>query len=250
MYHDGRSAEGIVPRDLVYSCRPYRREMRGCTAPRHLRACRHRLVRLDTRVRRARGQLRVPSGVSTSATGGHQRVFPGLFNRYTSSLRALRQALLATLQALAPPSRPTRLRRADARCVTPPIRAAFLALGWPWRWRGRDLLATTTRLHGTTSGLLRVDVIYRRVATISHPLSFRRDSLWRPPAAHAYRAANVSLAMRSAQASRRQAISLTARDHHSTCPMSDPANVQTFLSSDPSTAIRLENLINWWSSLC
>ena len=60
VYHEGRIlAEGVVPRELVYSCRHYRREMRGVArAPRHLRVGRRHRSRPARRrpVRRARGQ--------------------------------------------------------------------------------------------------------------------------------------------------------------------------------------------------
>ena len=40
IYHEGRIlSEGIVPRELVYSCRHFRREMRGLNVPRDIYAC-------------------------------------------------------------------------------------------------------------------------------------------------------------------------------------------------------------------
>ncbi len=60
IYHEGRIlAEGIVPRELVYSCRHYRREMRGVRVHRdtYVSVSGTDLVRLeDGQLRRARGQ--------------------------------------------------------------------------------------------------------------------------------------------------------------------------------------------------
>jgi uncharacterized circularly permuted ATP-grasp superfamily protein len=54
IYHSGRIlSDGIVPRALVYSCRHYRREMRGLNVPRgvYVSVCGTDLVRLPDALR-------------------------------------------------------------------------------------------------------------------------------------------------------------------------------------------------------
>src|SRR5687767_4043762 len=207
IYNDGRIlAEGIVPRELVYSCRHYRREMRGVRVHRdvYVSVAGTDLVRLeDGRFVVLEDNLRVPSGVSYMLANRAvtKRVFPGLFNKYNVRPTAhYGQALLATLRALAPPSRP------DPTIVllTPGVgnsayfEHAFLAreMGIPLV-EGRDLLVHDNHVYmRTTAGLRRVDVIYRRVDDdFLDPLAFRRDShLGVAGLLNAYRAGNVSLA--------------------------------------------------------
>src|SRR5262249_40598167 len=68
IYHDGRIlAEGVVPRELIYSCRHFRREMRGLRVRRdiYISVTGTDLVRLaDGRFAVLEDNLRVPSGVS------------------------------------------------------------------------------------------------------------------------------------------------------------------------------------------
>ncbi len=206
VYHDGRIlSEGIVPRDLVRSCRHYRREMRGVNVHRdiYVSIAGTDLVRLeDGRYVVLEDNLRVPSGVSYMLANREvtKRVFPELFNRYNvKPISHYGQALLATLRALAPPSRP------DPTFVvlTPGVgnsayfEHAFLAreMGVPLV-EGRDLLVHDNIVYmRTTSGLRRVDVIYRRVDDdFLDPLAFRTDShLGVAGLLNAYRAGNVSL---------------------------------------------------------
>src|SRR5258705_8273075 len=188
IYHDGRILEeGVVPRELVYSCRHYRREMRGVSVHRdiYVSIAGTDLVRLeDGRFVVLEDNLRVPSGVSYMLANrqGMKRVFPGLFARYSvSPIADYGQALLATLRTLAP------LNRSDPTVVvlTPGVgnsayfEHAFLAreMGVPLV-EGRDLLTHDNVVYmRTTSGLRRVDVIYRRVDDdFLDPLAFRPDS--------------------------------------------------------------------------
>ena len=111
VYHEGRIlAEGVVPRELVYSCRHYRREMRGVRVHRdaYVSVAGTDLVRLENgRFVVLEDNLRVPSGVSYMLANREmtKRIFPGLFNRYNvRPIAHYGQALLATLRALAPPS--------------------------------------------------------------------------------------------------------------------------------------------------
>src|SRR5712691_1492098 len=206
IYHEGRIlSEGIVPRDLVYSCRHYRREMRGVHVHRgiYVSIAGTDLVRLeDGRFVVLEDNLRVPSGVSYMLANREvmKRVFPGLFARYSvSPIADYGQTLLATLRTLAPPS------RSDPTVVvlTPGVgNSAYFEHAFLAREMGvalvevRDLLAHDNVVYmRTTSGLRRVDVIYRRVDDdFLDPLAFRADSrLGVPGLLNAYRAGNVSL---------------------------------------------------------
>jgi len=207
VYHEERIlAEGIVPRELVYSCRHYRREMRGVRIHRdtYVSIAGTDLVRLqDGQFVVLEDNLRVPSGVSYMLANREvmKRVFPGLFARYNvSPVSDYGQALLATLRTLAPPSRtdPTLVVLTPGVGNSAYFEHAFLAreMGVPLV-EGRDLLTHDNAVYmRTTSGLRRVDVIYRRVDDdFLDPLAFRTDSrLGIPGLLNAYRAGNVSLA--------------------------------------------------------
>ena len=207
IYHEGRIlAEGLVPRELVYSCRHYRREMRGVRVHRdaYVAVAGTDLVRIeDGSFVVLEDNLRVPSGVSYMLANRDvtKRVFPGLFNRYNvRPISHYGQALLATLRALAPPAAP------DPTIVvlTPGVgnsayfEHAFLAreMGVPLV-EGRDLLVHDTVVYmRTTSGLRRVDVIYRRIDDdFLDPLAFRSDSrLGVAGLLNAFRSGHVSIA--------------------------------------------------------
>jgi len=207
IYHDGRIlSDGVVPRELVYSCRHYRREMRGVNVHRdiYVSIAGTDLVRLeDGRFAVLEDNLRVPSGVSYMLANREvmKRVFPGLFARYNvSPISSYGQQLLATLRALAPPSRsdPTIIVLTPGVGNSAYFEHAFLAreMGVPLV-EGRDLLTHDNIIYmRTTSGLRRVDVIYRRVDDdFLDPLAFTTDSrLGVPGLLNAYRAGNVSLA--------------------------------------------------------
>lgn len=207
IYHEGRIlAEGVVPRELIYSCRHFRREMRGVHVHRgiYVSVAGTDLVRLeDGRFVVLEDNVRVPSGVSYMLANRQvtKQVFPDLFTRYNvRPVAHYGQALLATLRALAPSTRP------DPAIVvlTPGVgnsayfEHAFLAreMGIPLV-EGRDLLVHDNYVFmRTTSGLRRVDVIYRRVDDdFLDPLAFQRDScLGVAGLLNAYRAGHVSLA--------------------------------------------------------
>jgi uncharacterized circularly permuted ATP-grasp superfamily protein len=207
IYHEGRIlSEGIVPRELVHSCRHYRREMRGVRIHRdiYVSVAGTDLVRLeDGRFVVLEDNLRVPSGVSYMLANREvmKRVFPGLFARYhVSPIAHYGQALLATLRTLGPPNRmePTFVVLTPGVGNAAYFEHAFLAreMGVPLV-EGRDLLVHDNIVYmRTTSGLRRVDVIYRRVDDdFLDPLAFRPDStLGVPGLLNAHRAGNVSLA--------------------------------------------------------
>ncbi len=210
IYHDGLILnDGVVPRELIYSCKHFRREMRGLSVARdvYVSICGTDLVRLpngDFAV--LEDNLRVPSGVSYMLANRKvlKRVFPTLFRDYgVSPIDHYAQALLTTLNTLAP----ARFHgRGDPATVllTPGVfnsayfEHTFLAQQMGIELvEGRDLLVHDNVVYmRTTAGLRRVDVIYRRVDDdFLDPLCFRPDtSLGVPGLFNAYRAGNVTLA--------------------------------------------------------
>jgi hypothetical protein len=106
IYHDGKILnDGVVPRELVCSCRHFRREMRGLEVPRgnYVSICGTDLVRLpDGSFAVLEDNLRVPSGVSYMLANRKvlKRVFPTMFQDYgVFPIDHYPQALLATLRA-------------------------------------------------------------------------------------------------------------------------------------------------------
>ena len=207
IYHEGKILnDGIVPRELVYSCKHYRREMRGIRVRRdiYVSVVGTDLVRLnDGQFAVLEDNLRVPSGVSYMLANRQvmKKVFPGMFSSYNvRPIDHYGQALLATLRALAPP------HRADPTIVllTPGVynsayyEHTFLARQMGIELvEGRDLLVHENIVYmRTTAGLRRVDVIYRRVDDdFLDPLAFKPDStLGVPGLFNSYRAGNIALA--------------------------------------------------------
>jgi uncharacterized circularly permuted ATP-grasp superfamily protein len=206
IYHEGRIlAEGIVPRDLVYSCPHYRREMQGVRVRRdvYVSVAGTDLVRVeDGGFAVLEDNLRVPSGVSYMLANRQvmKRVFPGLFSRYrVRPIDHYGQQLLGTLRALAPrPNDPTIVVLTPGVHNSAYFEHTFLARQMGVELvEGRDLFVHDNVVYmRTTGGPRRVDVIYRRVDDdFLDPLAFRRDSqLGVAGLFNAYRAGNVSLA--------------------------------------------------------
>ncbi len=207
LYHEGRIlADGVVPRSLIYSCRHFRREMRGLRVPRdiYVSIVGTDLVRLeDGSFAVLEDNLRVPSGVSYMLANRQvmKRVFPNMFSSYgVRPIDHYGQALLATLRALAPVGRhdPTIVLLTPGVYNSAYFEHAFLARQMGIELvEGRDLLVHDDIVYmRTTAGLHRVDVIYRRIDDdFLDPLAFRFDSaLGVAGLMNAYRAGNVSLA--------------------------------------------------------
>ncbi len=207
IYHRGQIlTDGIVPRELVYSCKHFRRDMRDVKVPRgiYVAVVGTDLVRLtDGRFAVLEDNLRVPSGVSYMLVNRQvmKRVFPLLFSRYNvRPVEHYGRALLATLQALAPVDRtnPTIVLLTPGGYNSAYFEHTFLArLMGIQLVEGRDLLVHENVVYmRTTAGLKRVDVIYRRIDDdFLDPLSFRADStLGVAGLMNAYRAGNVALA--------------------------------------------------------
>ena len=210
IYHEGRIlTEGIVPRELIYSCKHFRREMRGINVPRdiYVSICGTDLVRVpDGSFAVLEDNLRVPSGVSYMLANRKvlKRVFPSMFQDYgVWPIDHYPQALLATLRSLAPenspyPQDPTTVLLTPGVSNSAYFEHTFLAQQMGLELvEGRDLLVHDNVVYmRTTAGLRRVDVIYRRVDDdFLDPLCFRRDSILGVPGLfNAYRAGNVTLA--------------------------------------------------------
>jgi uncharacterized circularly permuted ATP-grasp superfamily protein len=206
IYQDGRILrEGIVPRSLVYSAQHFRREMMGIRPRRdvYVSVAGTDLVRLpDGGFAVLEDNLRVPSGVSYMLTNRQiiKRVFPELFTNYAvRPIDHYGQALLATLRSLAPADRadPTIVLLTPGVFNSAYFEHTFLARQMGIELvEGRDLIVHDNVVSmRTTSGLRRVDVIYRRVDDdFIDPLAFRAGSrLGVPGLFNAYRAGNVSI---------------------------------------------------------
>ncbi|HLH01566.1 MAG TPA: circularly permuted type 2 ATP-grasp protein [Bryobacteraceae bacterium] len=207
VYHERRIIkDGIIPGELLYTCSQFRRHMRGIKIPRdiYVSICGTDLIRTpDGNFVVLEDNLRVPSGVSYMLTGRRvmKEIFPRLFHQCgVRPIEHYSQALLATLRSLTPDG------RAHPRIVllTPGIyNSAYFEHAYLARQmgielvEGRDLLVHDNVVYvRTTSGLQRVDVIYRRVDDdFLDPLTFRQDSaLGAAGLFNAYRAGNVVLA--------------------------------------------------------
>jgi len=207
VYHEGKIlAQGVVPREIVYSCQHFRRQMRGLQVPRNVYVA----VAGTDLLRMENGEyvvlednLRVPSGVSYMLNNRRvlKRTLPHLFRSYgVRPIENYTQALLGTLRSLAPEGRP----EPSIVLLTPGVyNSAYFEHTYLARQmgielvEGRDLVIHDNIVYmRTTGGLKRVDVIYRRVDDdFIDPLSFRPDTILGAPGLfNAYRAGNVTLA--------------------------------------------------------
>ena len=206
LYTEGRIlADGVVPRELVYSCKHFRRQMRGLQVRRDVYVA----VAGSDLIRQPSGEfvvlednLRVPSGASYMLVSRRvmKRIFPELFRRCgVQPIEHYSQMLLGTLRSLAPAG----VSDPVIALLTPGIfnsayfEHAFLARQMGIELvEGRDLVVHNNIVYmRTTAGLKRVDVIYRRIDDdFVDPLAFRADSgLGVPGLFNAYRAGNVNL---------------------------------------------------------
>src|SRR6202162_1534342 len=207
IYNEGRILDdGIVPREVVYSCKHYRRQMAGLQVPRniYIAICGTDLIRLENgEFVVLEDNLRVPSGVSYMPPNRPvmKRIFPQLFRSYNvRPIEQYTQLLLGTLRSLAPEGRP----EPNIVLLSPGVfNSAYFEHAYLARQmgielvEGRDLVTHDNVVYmRTTSGLKRVDVIYRRVDDdFIDPLAFRSDSVLGVSGLfNAYRAGNVTLA--------------------------------------------------------
>jgi uncharacterized circularly permuted ATP-grasp superfamily protein len=207
VYHERRILKDrVIPGEVIYTCKHFRRHMRGVKVPRdvYVSVCGTDLIRLpDGKFVVLEDNLRVPSGVSYMLTSRKvmKQIFPQLFRK--CGVRPIEQyshALLSTLRSLAPDGRssPTIVLLTPGVYNSAYFEHAFLArqMGIDLV-EGRDLVVHDEFVYmRTTSGLQRVDVIYRRVDDdFLDPLAFRPDSaLGAAGILNAYRAGNVVLA--------------------------------------------------------
>ncbi len=207
IYNEGRClADNIVPREMVYTCKHFRRQMRGIAVPKniYIAVVGTDLIRLpDGKFVVLEDNLRVPSGVSYMLTSREvmKRIFPEVFRKCgVRPIDHYGQALLSTLRALAPGNR----TEPHIVLLTPGVynsayfEHAFLARQMGIELvEGRDLVVHDNTVYmRTTAGLRRVDVIYRRVDDdFIDGLTFRSDSILGVAGLfNAYRAGNVTLA--------------------------------------------------------
>ncbi|MFZ0592766.1 MAG: circularly permuted type 2 ATP-grasp protein [Bryobacteraceae bacterium] len=207
IYHEGKIlSDGIVPREVVYSCRQFRRPMLGLQVPRniYITVVGSDLVRLQSgEFVVLEDNLRVPSGVSYMLTSRMvmKRIFPQLYHQYgVQPIEHYPRVLLATLRSLAPEGRP----EPTIVLLTPGVyNSAYFEHAYLARQmgielvEGRDLVVHDNVVYmRTTFGLQRVDVIYRRIDDdFIDPLAFRPGSILGVAGLfNAYRAGNVTLA--------------------------------------------------------
>jgi uncharacterized circularly permuted ATP-grasp superfamily protein len=206
VYHEGKIfKDRVVPREMIFSCKHFRRQMMGLHVPRnvYITVVGTDLIRdTDGRYLVLEDNLRVPSGASYMLTSREvmKRVFPEVFQSCgVMPIDSYPQDLLNTLRSLAPPHRP------DPTIVllTPGVyNSAYFEHTYLARQmgielvEGRDLVVHENQVYmRTTAGLQQVDVIYRRMDDdFMDPLAFRPDtSLGVPGLFNAYRAGTVSL---------------------------------------------------------
>jgi uncharacterized circularly permuted ATP-grasp superfamily protein len=206
IYSDGRVLkDGLIPRSMIYGSRHYRREMRGLPVPHdsYVNVCGSDLVRNENGdFVVLEDNLRVPSGVSYMLANRDvvRRAFPNLFrSQGVRSVDHYPRELLATLRAMTPVR-----DEVSIAVLTPGVfNAAYFEHAFLARQmgvelvEGRDLLVNDNVVYArTTSGLKRIDVIYRRIDDdFIDPLIFREDSaLGVSGLFNAYRAGNVVIA--------------------------------------------------------
>src|SRR5436190_21543770 len=206
IYHEQKILkEKIIPAELIYGAKMFRREMFHVTVPRntYIHICGTDLVRgKDGTYYVLEDNGRTPSGVSYVLENRSvmKRVFPALFSQYR--VRAIEDYpfnLLQTLRHVAPPHavEPT------IAILTPGVyNSAYFEHSFLARQMGVDLVEGPDLVVDnsfvymrTTAGLRRVDVIYRRVDDdFLDPLCFRADSVLGPAGLmNAYRLGNVAL---------------------------------------------------------
>jgi uncharacterized circularly permuted ATP-grasp superfamily protein len=207
VYHEARIIEeGVVPGKIVYTCKHYRREMRGIKVPRDVYVT---VVGTDL-IRTPEGHfvvlednLRVPSGVSYMLTSRRvmKHIFPTLFRKCrVRPIEQYSQVLLSALKSLAPEGRtePTVVLLTPGSYNSAYFEHTYLARQMGIELvEGRDLLVHDNVVYmRTTFGLQRVDVIYRRIDDdYLDPLVFEGHSaLGAVGLFNAYRAGNVAFA--------------------------------------------------------
>ena len=198
-------ADGVIPAEVVFGCPQFRPEMRGFTPPHGtwVAVCGTDVVRTNDGFLVLEDNLRVPSGVSYMIAN-RKATKASLRRLYRDSrvqeVEHYGRFLQETLLELAPDGR----EQPRLALLTPGVyNSAFYEHMFLSREigaelvEGRDLLVRDGFLYmRTTTGLQRIDVLYRRVDDdFLDPSVFRSDSvLGVPGLMDAYRAGNVALA--------------------------------------------------------
>lgn len=207
IYHEQKILrEKVIPADLIYSARMFRREMIHVNVPNntYIHVCGTDLIRDKWggyMVLEDNG--RTPSGVSyvLENRAVMKRIFPSLFESYR--IRAVEDYPFNLLQCLKELAKST-VEEPNIVVLTPGIfNSAYFEHSFLARQmgvelvEGRDLIVENNRVYmRTTAGLQKVDVIYRRIDDdFLDPLCFRGDSILGVPGLmNAYRCGNVALA--------------------------------------------------------
>lgn len=198
-------SDGVLSSDLVYSCPQYRIEMRGVQVPygTYVSLCGTDLVRTHDGFLVLEDNLRSPSGVSYMLANRRalKTSLRNLFRRHNvRSIEHYGHLLRQTLTELAPPgiSDPCIVLLTPGVYNSAYYEHMFLAREMGIELvQGKDLLTHNGFVYmRTTSGLRRVDVIYRRIDDdFLDPLAFQPDSqLGVPGLFFAYRLGNVAIA--------------------------------------------------------
>ncbi len=198
--------EKIIPADLIYGAKMFRREMFGVNVPRniYIHICGTDLIRdKEGNYLVLEDNGRTPSGVSYVLENRQvmKRVLPNLFSAYrVRAIEDYPHNLLQCLKHIAPQHATDPV----IAILTPGIyNSAYFEHSFLARQmgvelvEGRDLLVDNGFVYmRSTAGLRRVDVIYRRVDDdFLDPLCFRPDScLGVAGLMNAYRLGNVALA--------------------------------------------------------
>jgi uncharacterized circularly permuted ATP-grasp superfamily protein len=210
LYHDQKILKDrTIPASYIFGAKHFRRECSGMDVAKgiYVHICGTDLIRdREGRYLVLEDNLRCPSGASymLENRAALKRAFPDLFQSVKPlPVGAYSQDLLAALQYAAPDSyggddHPTVVLLTPGVFNSAYFEHAFLArqMGIPIV-EGRDLVVRDSKVYmRTTAGLVRVDVIYRRIDDdFLDPSKFREDSLLGVPGLfNAARAGNVTLA--------------------------------------------------------
>ncbi len=198
--------DGVIPRFYIEEAKSYRKEFRGVDVPKdiYIHICGSDLIRgADGTYYVLEDNARCPSGASYLLENRNalKRAFPALFDSLgVRPVDSYPRDLLNMLQYISP------RREGESVCVllTPGCyNSAYFEHCYLARKmgieivEGRDLVVMEKFVYmRTTKGLVRVDVIYRRIDDdFIDPVVFRKDSvLGVPGLMNAYMAGNVALA--------------------------------------------------------
>ncbi len=209
IYHEQKILKDkVIPAHYVLSAKHFRREFMNFSVPKNIYAhiCGTDLIRdKGGSYLVLEDNLRCPSGASymLENRSALKRAFPDIFSAGVRPVEGYPQALLKGMQHVAPANfagddHPNVVLLTPGVYNSAYFEHAFLArqMGIPIV-EGRDLVVRDFKVYmRTTAGLVRVDVIYRRIDDdFIDPSVFRPDSILGVPGlVNAARAGNVCLA--------------------------------------------------------